>query len=170
MFKIGNSKELPPIPDSLSEDGKDFIRQCLQRNPIRRPTAAQLLEHPFVKNAAPLDRPVINIGPEPSEAPSSGTNGVKPLVCSLLFFLCNSVFKMWVKFYLATSRELETQTTFPRCTPRGLQITHLGLHKLLHSSGLSLSLSLCLYVALILLKIISSIYWSMLLEELLSVV
>lgn len=79
MFKIGNSKELPPIPDSLSEDGKDFIRQCLQRNPPRRPTAAQLLEHSFVKNAAPLDRPVINIGPEPSEAPPSGTNGVKPL-------------------------------------------------------------------------------------------
>ncbi|CAK9156622.1 unnamed protein product [Ilex paraguariensis] len=50
MFKIGNSKELPAMPDNLSEDGKDFVRQCLQRNPLHRPTAAQLLEHPFVKN------------------------------------------------------------------------------------------------------------------------
>lgn len=53
MFKIGNSKELPSIPDSLSDDGKEFVRLCLQRDPANRPAAAQLLEHPFVKDAAP---------------------------------------------------------------------------------------------------------------------
>lgn len=53
MFKIGNSKDLPAIPDHLSDEGKDFVRQCLQRNPKNRPVAAQLLEHPFVKNAPP---------------------------------------------------------------------------------------------------------------------
>ncbi|KZV41036.1 mitogen-activated protein kinase kinase kinase YODA-like [Dorcoceras hygrometricum] len=53
MFKIGNSKELPTIPDHLSEEGKDFVRLCLQRNPLHRPTASQLLEHVFVKGAAP---------------------------------------------------------------------------------------------------------------------
>jgi hypothetical protein len=26
MFKIGNNKEVPPIPDYLSENYKDFIR------------------------------------------------------------------------------------------------------------------------------------------------
>ncbi|XP_065628478.1 mitogen-activated protein kinase kinase kinase YODA-like [Quercus suber] len=77
MFKIGNSKELPAIPDHLSEDGKDFVRQCLQRNPMSRPTAAKLLEHPFVKNAAPLERPIM--GPEPSDMPAVVTNGVKAL-------------------------------------------------------------------------------------------
>ncbi|KAL2634923.1 hypothetical protein R1flu_006402 [Riccia fluitans] len=51
MFKIGNSKELPSIPDTLSPEGKDFVRQCLQRNPAERPTAQELLEHPFVRNA-----------------------------------------------------------------------------------------------------------------------
>lgn len=60
MFKIGNGKELPVIPDHLSEEGRDFVKQCLQRNPQHRPTAAQLLEHPFVKNAAPLERPIPN--------------------------------------------------------------------------------------------------------------
>ncbi|XP_062219849.1 mitogen-activated protein kinase kinase kinase YODA-like [Phragmites australis] len=58
MFKIGNGKELPPIPDHLSEEGKDFIRQCLQRDPSSRPTAVDLLQHPFIRNASPLERSV----------------------------------------------------------------------------------------------------------------
>ncbi|CAL0313363.1 unnamed protein product [Lupinus luteus] len=58
MFKIGISKDNPEIPDHLSEDGKDFVRLCLQRNPENRPSAAQLLEHPFVKNASP-ERPIV---------------------------------------------------------------------------------------------------------------
>ncbi|KAK6121302.1 hypothetical protein DH2020_044953 [Rehmannia glutinosa] len=41
--------ELPPIPNTLSRDAQDFILKCLQVNPDDRPTAAQLLEHPFVK-------------------------------------------------------------------------------------------------------------------------
>uniref|UniRef100_A0A5B7CDJ4 mitogen-activated protein kinase kinase kinase n=1 Tax=Davidia involucrata TaxID=16924 RepID=A0A5B7CDJ4_DAVIN len=75
MFKIGNSKELPAIPDYLSDDGKDFVRQCLQRNPLHRPTAAELLEHPFVKNAAPLERSILS--PEPLEAPLASSNAVR---------------------------------------------------------------------------------------------
>jgi mitogen-activated protein kinase kinase kinase 1 len=47
LFRIGKG-ELPPIPDTLSRDGKDFILQCLQVNPDDRPTAAQLLNHPFL--------------------------------------------------------------------------------------------------------------------------
>ncbi|KAK4480739.1 hypothetical protein RD792_013821 [Penstemon davidsonii] len=58
MFKIGNSKELPVIPDDLSDEGKEFVRLCLQRNPQHRPTAAQLLEHSFVKSAAPVEKQI----------------------------------------------------------------------------------------------------------------
>ncbi|KAM3282633.1 mitogen-activated protein kinase kinase kinase 3 [Capsicum chacoense] len=50
IFKIGNSKDFPEIPEHLSNDAKNFIRLCLQREPSARPTASQLLEHPFVKN------------------------------------------------------------------------------------------------------------------------
>ncbi|KAJ8526310.1 hypothetical protein K7X08_028787 [Anisodus acutangulus] len=50
IFKIGNSKDFPEIPDHLSNDAKSFVRQCLQREPFMRPTASQLLEHSFVKN------------------------------------------------------------------------------------------------------------------------
>lgn len=78
MFKIGNSKELPEIPDHLSEDGKDFVRLCLQRNPLHRPAASQLLEHPFVRNAAPLERPLF--GADPSEAPPILATSVRSLL------------------------------------------------------------------------------------------
>ncbi|CAH8354340.1 unnamed protein product [Eruca vesicaria subsp. sativa] len=53
IFKIGNSKDMPEIPDHLSNDAKTFIRLCLQRNPTVRPTAAQLLEHPFLRVHSP---------------------------------------------------------------------------------------------------------------------
>ncbi|KAL8049638.1 hypothetical protein ABFX02_06G032400 [Erythranthe guttata] len=74
MFKIGNSKELPAIPDHLSDEGKEFVRLCLQRNPLHRPTAAQLLEHSFVKIAAPLEKQASK--PSSSDHPAL-TNAVK---------------------------------------------------------------------------------------------
>ncbi|OIT03817.1 PREDICTED: mitogen-activated protein kinase kinase kinase YODA-like isoform X2 [Nicotiana attenuata] len=73
MFKIGNSKELPAIPEHLSDEGKDFVRKCLQREPRSRPTAAELLEHPFVKDAAPLEKP--NIFPASFNPPCAAANG-----------------------------------------------------------------------------------------------
>ncbi|GER33060.1 protein kinase superfamily protein [Striga asiatica] len=75
LFKVGNSKELPDIPDHLSDEGKDFVMKCLQRNPSRRPTAAQLLEHPFVKKCSPLERSV----PGPLESIPAFMQAVKTL-------------------------------------------------------------------------------------------
>eukprot|EP00818_Percolomonas_sp_WS_P003273 CAMPEP_0117447286 /NCGR_PEP_ID=MMETSP0759-20121206/6791_1 /TAXON_ID=63605 /ORGANISM="Percolomonas cosmopolitus, Strain WS" /LENGTH=801 /DNA_ID=CAMNT_0005239605 /DNA_START=278 /DNA_END=2680 /DNA_ORIENTATION=+ len=36
------------IPENLSESCKDFIRQCLRSNVDERPTAEELLKHPFI--------------------------------------------------------------------------------------------------------------------------
>ncbi|KAL9343043.1 hypothetical protein Peur_063474 [Populus x canadensis] len=42
----------PIIPDSLSQTSKDFIKKCLQPDPNKRPTAAELLAHPFVNESS----------------------------------------------------------------------------------------------------------------------
>ncbi|KAG7557091.1 Protein kinase domain [Arabidopsis suecica] len=55
---------LPDIPDTLSLDARDFIVTCLKVNPEERPTAAELLNHPFVR------RPL----------PSSGSGSASPLI------------------------------------------------------------------------------------------
>ncbi|KAK9270789.1 hypothetical protein L1049_026374 [Liquidambar formosana] len=52
LFRIGRG-EPPPVPDTLSSDASDFILQCLKVNPNDRLTAAQLLDHSFVKRLLP---------------------------------------------------------------------------------------------------------------------
>lgn len=69
MFKVFKS-EVPPIPDSLSPEGRNFVYCCLCRNPAQRPTASQLLEHAFVKNATQQDN---------SDLLASATSGIKSL-------------------------------------------------------------------------------------------
>ncbi|PWA91236.1 cysteine oxygenase/2-aminoethanethiol dioxygenase [Artemisia annua] len=49
LFRISRG-EPPEIPNTLSAAAQDFILKCLQVNPNDRPTAAQLLEHPFLRN------------------------------------------------------------------------------------------------------------------------
>src|SRR4051794_40708444 len=60
IFHIGGSGEIPMLPATLSEEGKDFCRQCLIRNPDQRPSAKELLNHAFVRDksaALPPGRP-----------------------------------------------------------------------------------------------------------------
>ncbi|GLT66207.1 hypothetical protein SLA2020_385870 [Shorea laevis] len=49
MFKV--MKDTPPIPETLSPEGKDFLRCCFRRNPADRPSASMLLEHRFLKSS-----------------------------------------------------------------------------------------------------------------------
>lgn len=57
MFKV--MRESPPIPKTLSSEGKDFLRCCFRRNPAERPPAIKLLEHRFLKNSTQLDVPLL---------------------------------------------------------------------------------------------------------------
>ncbi|KAG5648256.1 hypothetical protein DXG03_006214 [Asterophora parasitica] len=47
MFHIGVATQHPPLPEpgQLSELGISFIKQCLTIDPIRRPSAAELMDH-----------------------------------------------------------------------------------------------------------------------------
>mmetsp|Transcript_15490 Transcript_15490/g.20983 ORF Transcript_15490/g.20983 Transcript_15490/m.20983 type:complete len:112 (+) Transcript_15490:2209-2544(+) len=45
-------QELPDIPASLSPVAKDFIRKCLIYEKDQRPTALELLQHPFVDTSS----------------------------------------------------------------------------------------------------------------------
>lgn len=61
IFKIGNSKDMPEIPEHLSNDAKSFIKLCLQRDPSARPTAQQLLDHPFIRDQSATRAVNVNV-------------------------------------------------------------------------------------------------------------
>jgi serine/threonine protein kinase len=49
VYKACMTNELPPMPPSLSSEGRDFVTQCLQRAPRLRPDAQSLRRHPFCR-------------------------------------------------------------------------------------------------------------------------
>eukprot|EP00462_Mataza_sp_D1_P027914 CAMPEP_0175177460 /NCGR_PEP_ID=MMETSP0087-20121206/34404_1 /TAXON_ID=136419 /ORGANISM="Unknown Unknown, Strain D1" /LENGTH=427 /DNA_ID=CAMNT_0016469451 /DNA_START=12 /DNA_END=1291 /DNA_ORIENTATION=+ len=51
IFHIVNSSIEPILPELLSQDGRDFVLRCLNRDPAARPTISELLAHPFVAKA-----------------------------------------------------------------------------------------------------------------------
>ncbi|KAI6005121.1 hypothetical protein F5J12DRAFT_834848 [Pisolithus orientalis] len=50
MFHIGVARQHPPLPEpgQLSDLGIDFIKQCLILDAMARPTAVELLDHPWM--------------------------------------------------------------------------------------------------------------------------
>ncbi|PUZ60239.1 hypothetical protein GQ55_4G108100 [Panicum hallii var. hallii] len=50
IFRIAKG-EAPAIPYSLSNDARDFISQCVKPNAEDRPSASELLGHPFVNRS-----------------------------------------------------------------------------------------------------------------------
>ncbi|TVT98913.1 hypothetical protein EJB05_55726, partial [Eragrostis curvula] len=51
VHRIGYTDAVPEVPAWLSADAKHFLACCFARNASDRPTAAQLLDHPFVTSA-----------------------------------------------------------------------------------------------------------------------
>jgi mitogen-activated protein kinase kinase kinase 17/18 len=48
---IGYTDAVPDVPEWLSAEAKDLVSLCLARRPSDRPTAAELLQHPFIRDA-----------------------------------------------------------------------------------------------------------------------
>ncbi|KAJ3671609.1 hypothetical protein LUZ60_007688 [Juncus effusus] len=72
IFKIGNSKDIPEIPEHLSLEAKNFLKLCLQRDPLARPTAVELLSHPFVREQ-------VLRTPKPNNATEFSNRSISPL-------------------------------------------------------------------------------------------
>ncbi|CAK9164188.1 unnamed protein product [Ilex paraguariensis] len=53
LCRIGYLDELPQFPTQLSELGLDFLDKCLRRDPNRRWSCDQLLQHPFISMCSP---------------------------------------------------------------------------------------------------------------------
>ncbi|XP_021714250.1 mitogen-activated protein kinase kinase kinase 5-like [Chenopodium quinoa] len=62
MFKV--LKESPPIPETLSPEGKDFLHCCFQRDPADRPPAIKLLDHLFLRTSQQMDLPSSRVAPD----------------------------------------------------------------------------------------------------------
>lgn len=67
IFKVGFFKEHPEIPATLSDKARNFITRCFTTDMLKRPTAAILLEDPFLEfpgknpaNAARKRKPTIS--------------------------------------------------------------------------------------------------------------
>ena len=73
LFHIANTQDPPAMPPNISDECRDFLLQTFQRNPRDRPTAATLLQHPFVMRG--LDSPVPNWEEPKEEKKSAGTPG-----------------------------------------------------------------------------------------------
>ena len=71
MYNIaqGNPPQMP-TRDQLSDTGIDFLKRCFERDPTKRATAAELLQHEWIMRI----RNVLNIEPgTPSSSTGSGT-------------------------------------------------------------------------------------------------
>ena len=61
MYHIAAS-HLPtlPTPEQISDLGQDFLRRCFERDPSIRPSAAELLEDPWIRNVEEIFREAQN--------------------------------------------------------------------------------------------------------------
>ena len=50
MYRIAKTDHAPTIPDTLTDDAKDFLAQCFRRDPVKRPSATALLDHPWIRD------------------------------------------------------------------------------------------------------------------------
>lgn len=66
MFRIVDD-DTPPIPDGCSEPLRNFLTLCFKKNPVDRPTAEVLFEHPWLKRTWGLNE-VSVAGPDQYDA------------------------------------------------------------------------------------------------------
>ncbi|GJN88041.1 hypothetical protein Rhopal_000997-T1 [Rhodotorula paludigena] len=80
MFHIGIAVQHPPLPDpsQLSPLGIDFLKACLNIDPEQRPTAEELMSHPWIVDATRQIEAAYDLeAPETHDAGSSTTSSLR---------------------------------------------------------------------------------------------
>jgi hypothetical protein len=67
---VGIDRYKPEVPKRLSAEGVDFVSKCLNFVPAERPSAAELLNHPFITHVAPEEVLEPLVTPSPGAAPA----------------------------------------------------------------------------------------------------
>ncbi|GET90917.1 protein kinase-like protein [Leishmania tarentolae] len=52
MFYVGSTNDIPQIPAETSDPCRNFLFRCFERDVMRRASADELLQHPWLKSAA----------------------------------------------------------------------------------------------------------------------
>ena len=48
IYAIIKDRPIPQLPEKYSNEARSFVNSCLTRDPSHRPTAKDLLRHPFL--------------------------------------------------------------------------------------------------------------------------
>ncbi|KAK9054791.1 hypothetical protein SSX86_025870 [Deinandra increscens subsp. villosa] len=117
LFYIGTTKSHPPIPDQLSFEAQDLLLKCLHKEPKLRPSASDLLQHPFVSGKS-----------------QQNSLGTPTMVGYLLIFICiffNSPSSI-IHFMLVYGIQENVEAPSSSCTsvldhsPASLDVCNLG--------------------------------------------
>lgn len=97
MFHIGIATQHPPLPDpsQMSDVGIDFIEQCVTLDPTDRPSAVELIKHPWltpmvdamVSTSSPWDYILISRGALTCYRPPTRMVKIHTLVLALVLDL-----------------------------------------------------------------------------------
>lgn len=68
IYKVCLTDELPPVPDTMSATGVDFINRALTRDPHQRPDASELRKHAFCDDSVEDPRMLTTRHPTPLRA------------------------------------------------------------------------------------------------------
>ena len=99
MFRIVED-EMPPLPDDCSDALQDFLQQCFYKDPLQRPDAERLCEHPWLK----INWDALKV------RPSLWSKGLTNLPTR------NSVLRIVSLSYVASVPTFKKQT-LPKCWP-----------------------------------------------------
>lgn len=73
LYYVAHLETLPPLPGELSDDARSFVTACLEIDPVLRPSALELLQHPFVRAFDPMRSPPMRSARIQSAPPATDT-------------------------------------------------------------------------------------------------